>query len=60
MEGQSRTDFLGRFERKKKWPKKSVKSTTICHQTVSAITQARSDIFQNPAQTSGSWLSFRF
>ena len=45
-----------------KWKNLS-KSDTIWNQMVSDITQARSDIFQkfqNPASTSGSWLSFRF
>ena len=39
------------------------KSTTICHQTVSAITQAKSDLlqkFQNSASSLGPWLSFTF
>ena len=45
------------------WCKKSSKSTTIWDQTVSAITQARNDIFekfQNSAPTLGPWLSSGF
>ena len=45
-----------------KWKNPS-KSATIWNQTVSAITQARNDIFekfQNSASTSGPWLSSGF
>ena len=45
------------------WCKNPSKSATIWNQTVSAITQARNDIFekfQNSGSTSGHWLSSEF